>query len=466
MTRSSSWMNDLIRAPAQLKTSRPPTIRPGRPPTRRTRRCTGSRQRPSPSRATTTRSTAAVVACTRPRNPDHRQGCGHQRCRQRHRNGTGARLLTTHEPRPPGGCRLPDRARGSRRRSRSTAEGGASARAEVRPRPLDTLPLHDRRHDRERRLRRQEPGVRTHGGQRARSQAGAFRRRDVQHGLRRRWPADRSWRGRPDGDSCEPRSTGTSQWCARSSVASVARSPAMRSTTLHRSEAWTSPGRSSGPREHLRSSPRQRSGSCRTRHKEPWSSWVSRALPRQGDATPAVLAFTPSACEGLDARIVDVVLHRKGPTAVPELPAGKAWLLVELSGDDPGEVRSRIAALEQARLGSSLLVLEDPVRAASVWRIREDGAGLAGRAPSSRPAHPGWEDAAVPPDRLGEYLRRFEQLLTEHDLTAMPFGHFGEGCIHVRLDFPFDRPDGACPVQTVHRAGQRARGRARRFELR
>ena len=166
------------------------------------------------------------------------------------------------------------------------------------------------------------------------------------------------------------------------------------------------------------------------------------SLAEAGDATPAVLAFSPSACEGLDARIVDVVLHRKGSTAVPELPPGKAWLLVELSGDDLGEVRSRVAALAQARLGSSSLVLEDPVRAASVWRIREDGAGLAGRAPSSRQAHPGWEDAAVPPGRLGDYLRRFEELLAEHDLTAMPFGHFGEGCIHVRLDFPFDRSDG------------------------
>jgi len=166
------------------------------------------------------------------------------------------------------------------------------------------------------------------------------------------------------------------------------------------------------------------------------------SLAAAGDATPAVLSFRPSACEGLDARIVDVVRRRKGSTSVPHLPQGEAWLLVEVSGEDPQEVRSSVSALAEAGLGLSALVLDDPVRAASVWRIREDGAGLAGRAPSGRPAYPGWEDAAVPPDRLGEYLRRFEQLLTEHDLTAMPFGHFGEGCIHVRLDFPFDRPDG------------------------
>jgi FAD/FMN-containing dehydrogenase/Fe-S oxidoreductase len=165
-------------------------------------------------------------------------------------------------------------------------------------------------------------------------------------------------------------------------------------------------------------------------------------LAEAGDATPAVLAFTPSACEGLDARIVDVVRRRKGPTAVPPLPPGRAWLLVELAGDDATEVRARVNGLSRAGPGISSRVLDNPAEAASVWRVREDGAGLAGRAPSGRPAYPGWEDAAVPPHRLGEYLRRFEQLLTEHDLTAMPFGHFGEGCIHVRLDFPFDRPDG------------------------
>jgi len=166
------------------------------------------------------------------------------------------------------------------------------------------------------------------------------------------------------------------------------------------------------------------------------------SLAEAGDATPAVLSFTPSACEGLDARLVDVVRGRKGPTAVPALPPGKAWLLVELSGVAATEVRSRVNGLSRVGLGISSRVLDNPWEASSVWRVREEGAGLAGRAPSGRPAHPGWEDAAVPPDRLGDYLRRFEQLLTEHDLTAMPFGHFGEGCIHVRLDFPFDRPDG------------------------
>jgi Fe-S oxidoreductase len=77
--------------------------------------------------------------------------------------------------------------------------------------------------------------------------------------------------------------------------------------------------------------------------------------------------------------------------------------------------------------------------AAALWRIREDGAGLAGRTPRGRQAWPGWEDAAVPPERLGAYLRDFERLMHEHGVHGLPFGHFGDGCIHVRLDIPLDQ---------------------------
>ena len=157
-----------------------------------------------------------------------------------------------------------------------------------------------------------------------------------------------------------------------------------------------------------------------------------------GDAAPATLAVAPTACEGLDARIVEVVRHRRGPAAVPPLPRGAAWLLVELAGHDPEDVLSRAEALAAARLGLEHRIVSDPREIAVLWGIREAGAGLAGRAPSERPAWAGWEDAAVPPDRLGGYLRRFDALMDEHGLTGMPFGHFGEGCIHVRLDYPLD----------------------------
>ncbi|MFI7132356.1 FAD-binding and (Fe-S)-binding domain-containing protein [Nonomuraea sp. NPDC050153] len=159
-----------------------------------------------------------------------------------------------------------------------------------------------------------------------------------------------------------------------------------------------------------------------------------------GDAAPGVLEHRPTACEGIDARIVDVVRLRRGPGAVPSLPRGAAWLFVEVAGDDETEVLERAARV--AAGGEDALVVTDPAKAAALWRIREDGAGLSGRSPAGRPAHAGWEDAAVPPAMLGSYLRDFESLMASHGLTGLPYGHFGDGCLHIRLDVPLERPGG------------------------
>jgi FAD/FMN-containing dehydrogenase/Fe-S oxidoreductase len=156
------------------------------------------------------------------------------------------------------------------------------------------------------------------------------------------------------------------------------------------------------------------------------------------DAVPAVLAAGSGpaarvvACEGLDSRIVDLVRSRG--REVPDLPSGSGWLFVEVAGSDaPAVVESlgRVAGALDRRL------VAEPAEAAALWRIREDGAGLAARS-LDRPAYSGWEDAAVPPDRLGAWLREFDDLLRDHGLDGVPYGHFGDGCVHVRIDFEFD----------------------------
>lgn len=161
-----------------------------------------------------------------------------------------------------------------------------------------------------------------------------------------------------------------------------------------------------------------------------------------GDATPSILVHRPTACEGIDSRIVDVVRERKGLGAVPPLPVGAAWLFVELVGDTREDALAKAVEVGSSCGAMDSLVVEDQVRAASLWRIRADGAGLAARTPNNRPAHAGWEDAAVPPERLGDYLRDFDALMTEYGLTGMPYGHFGDGCMHIRIDLPLDRPGG------------------------
>ncbi|HEX2312626.1 MAG TPA: FAD-linked oxidase C-terminal domain-containing protein [Thermomonospora sp.] len=153
------------------------------------------------------------------------------------------------------------------------------------------------------------------------------------------------------------------------------------------------------------------------------------------DAVPRLLPYGPIAAEGLDARIVDVVRRLRGDAAVPELPRGGGWLFVELSGEVPAGLVADAEALGHR-------VVTDPAEAATLWRIREDGAGLAARSRGGHMSHAGWEDAAVPPDRLGDYLRDFEALMAERGLAGTPYGHFGDGCVHVRIDFPLHRPDG------------------------
>lgn len=150
---------------------------------------------------------------------------------------------------------------------------------------------------------------------------------------------------------------------------------------------------------------------------------------------PALLACKPGAIEGLDARLVTAVREKNGAAAVASLPEGAGWLLVEMPGESPQDALDRAHALVAASSSMGHMIEPDAARARPIWRIREDGVGLAGR-PGGKQAWPGFEDAAVPPERLGEYLERFEQLTASHDIDGMSYGHFGDGCIHVRLTFP------------------------------
>ncbi|GAB2772558.1 FAD-binding and (Fe-S)-binding domain-containing protein [Nocardioides salsibiostraticola] len=161
-------------------------------------------------------------------------------------------------------------------------------------------------------------------------------------------------------------------------------------------------------------------------------------MPEAADAVAPLLAMAAAwpdarmiACEGLDSRIVELVRGRGTP--VPDLPSGAGWLFVETAGDDRQGLSAALAA-GAASLGWRQVT--SATEAAALWRIREDGAGLAARSLAT-PAYSGWEDAAVPPEKLGLWLRDFDDLLREHGLDGVPYGHFGDGCVHVRIDFDF-----------------------------
>jgi FAD/FMN-containing dehydrogenase/Fe-S oxidoreductase len=194
-------------------------------------------------------------------------------------------------------------------------------------------------------------------------------------------------------------------------------------------------------------------------------------MPEAADAVPGLLPHDPVALEGMDARLVQVFRARRGADAVPGLPRGQAWLFAETAGETEAEARA--AAERLIADGGALdatVVTGGPARA--LWRIREDGAGLGGRTPADAPAWPGWEDAAVPPRHLGAYLRDFGALMASHGLDGLTYGHFGDGCVHVRIDFPFStepgryRPFVVAAAQLVGKyggsmSGEHGDGRAR-----
>ncbi|MET9971321.1 FAD-linked oxidase C-terminal domain-containing protein, partial [Streptomyces sp. NPDC006356] len=154
---------------------------------------------------------------------------------------------------------------------------------------------------------------------------------------------------------------------------------------------------------------------------------------------PEILRFSPSAVEGMDEAIVATMRARRGAGSVTGLPDGRAWLYVELEGEDQADVDRRAAELLDVLKARGRLtggrVVESPAERRSLWRVREDGAGLAARLVDGGESWPGWEDAAVAPENLAAYLRGFRKLLVSHGLTGVLYGHFGAGCVHVRIDF-------------------------------
>lgn len=165
------------------------------------------------------------------------------------------------------------------------------------------------------------------------------------------------------------------------------------------------------------------------------------------EAAAGLLSHRPLTVEGMADDLV--------PDAVGAgLPRGGAWLFVETGGATAAEARARAEEVVRGADALDGTVVTDPAGQRMLWRVREDASGAATRMPdrggtppgyaggtptqaggSGGEAWPGWEDCAVPPARLGAYLRDFRALLAEHGLRGTPYGHFGDGCIHVRIDF-------------------------------
>lgn len=165
------------------------------------------------------------------------------------------------------------------------------------------------------------------------------------------------------------------------------------------------------------------------------------------DAVSEVLKFEPVGLEGLDLQLIEFMkrkdLHAQDAALLPD---GDGWLLVEFAADSKAEANQRAHAAKKALCGSgrfpSGTVFEEQEKQDVVWEVRESGLGATAKVPAYPDTHPGWEDAAVPPGQEGNYLRDFRSLLKDYGYHCSLYGHFGQGCIHCRIDFDLRSRDG------------------------
>ncbi|MGK2859333.1 MAG: FAD-binding and (Fe-S)-binding domain-containing protein, partial [Thermoanaerobaculia bacterium] len=161
-----------------------------------------------------------------------------------------------------------------------------------------------------------------------------------------------------------------------------------------------------------------------------------------------VLEFGCIGLEGFDDRLVnDVRACGLDPESMAMLPAGAGWLLVEFGGETLTEANGKAGRLISAMRGApgevpSVLLLDDPRLAAKIWKVRESALGATAVVEGRGHAYEGWEDAAVPPARLGDYLRDLRKLLDRYGYIGDFYGHFGDGCVHTRNDFDLTSRDG------------------------
>ena len=166
------------------------------------------------------------------------------------------------------------------------------------------------------------------------------------------------------------------------------------------------------------------------------------------DAVPAILPSKPIALEGLDGKLVNFEKEKHlNPDALTHLPAGGAYLLVQTGGETPEEAdRAADRMLEgigKSRDDDDVMVFDDPELEKQMWAVRESGLGATARVPGMSDTWPGWEDSAVSPDRLGDYLRDLEKLYDDFGYEqAALYGHFGQGCVHTRIPFDLQSADG------------------------
>ncbi len=369
------------------------------------------------------------------------RGAG-RRSRELDRPGRRPGLHAPREPRArrrPGGAHGPHRAG---RRHVDAPAGGGAARAAVRPGPVDAEPRDARRHDRQQRVRSARRRVRAHGRQRPRARRRRRPRAPLHGG-----PGRPDVRGGPRTGGARPREPRADPHGVRAvrapGVGLLARAPAA--------------GERVGPREgarrhrgHARDDPRG--------HGAPGAGAVKPTLvvlgypdmPSAADDVPTFLGLSPSRSRASTRGSSTSCAAPRATRPCRRCPRRR---LAHGRGRrrDPEEAMANAEAIVAASGSEATMILPAGPEATKMWQIRADGAGLAGRTPAGEQAWPGWEDSAVPPEKLGDYLRDLDALMARYGVDGLPYGHFGDGCVHLRIDIPLSRRRARCCARSCWR---------------
>jgi FAD/FMN-containing dehydrogenase/Fe-S oxidoreductase len=180
------------------------------------------------------------------------------------------------------------------------------------------------------------------------------------------------------------------------------------------------------------------------------------------DAVPRILPHEPVALEGVDHRLIhDEQVKHMNSRALDELPEGTGYLLVQFGGDSQEETDRAGRALIDDLAGTEHephhSFFDDPATEDELWQVRESGLGATAHLPGKPDTWPGWEDSAVHPDRLGDYLRDLDRLYQEFGYGSESgpalYGHFGQACVHTRIPFDLTSAEG---VHTYRKFMERA----------
>jgi FAD/FMN-containing dehydrogenase/Fe-S oxidoreductase len=164
------------------------------------------------------------------------------------------------------------------------------------------------------------------------------------------------------------------------------------------------------------------------------------------DAVPAIIRHGPIGLEGVDAMLLDFMRRKR--LALDDLhllPEGGAFLLAEFGAesDREAEAKARELLAVAAKLPGSptgrVCTLDEAPR---LWHIRESALGSTVFVPGEPHGWEGWEDAAVPPEQLGSYLRQLWALMKDYGYRSPMYGHFGQGCVHTRINFDLESEAG------------------------